>query len=79
MSVLDDLQAKADLNGDGKLSVDDLTDMKDQFGPEQWEKLVALGDQNGDGKVDVSDLKDFKFDNVVDDIKSNLGGMFGGK
>ena len=67
MSLLDDLQAKADLNGDGKLSVEDL------------EKLKGLADQNGDGKIDFEDAKSFNFDNVVDVVKDKLSGIFGGK
>ncbi len=79
MSLMDDLKSKADLNGDGKLSMDDLEVAKDKVTPEQWEKLKEIGDRNGDGKVDIADLKDFNFGGVAHDIKENLGGLFGGK
>lgn len=79
MSLLDDLQAKADLNGDGKLSMDDLANAKDKLTPEQWEKLQEIGDRNGDGKVDMADLKEFNLGDVVNDIKDSLGGFFGDK
>lgn len=79
MSVLDDLQAKADLNGDGKLSMEDLQTAKDKLTPEQWEKLKEIGDRNGDGKVDIADLRDFNFGDIANDIKDGLGSIFGGK
>jgi len=79
MSLLDDLQAKADLNGDGKLSVEDLENLKDGVNNEELEKLKGLADQNGDGKIDFEDAKSFNFDNVVDIVKDKLGGIFGGK
>ena len=79
MSLLDDLQAKADLNGDGKLSMDDLASAKDKLTPEQWDKLQEIGDRNGDGKVDMADLKEFNIGDVVNDIKDSLGGFFGDK
>lgn len=79
MSLFDDLKTKADLNGDGKPSMQDITDMKDKISPEQWKKLKEIGDRNGDGKIDMADLKDFDAGDMVNDIKSNLGGLFGGK
>ena len=79
MSLLDDLQAKADLNGDGKLSVEDLENLKDGVNNEELEKLKGLADQNGDGKIDFEDAKSFNFDNVVDVVKDKLSGIFGGK
>lgn len=79
MSLLDDLQAKADLNGDGKLSMDDLASAKDKLAPEQWDKLQEIGDRNGDGKVDMADLKELNLGDVVNDIKDNLGSFFGDK
>ena len=39
MSLVDDLKAKADLNGDGKLSLEDLEGLKDGANNEQIEKL----------------------------------------
>ncbi len=79
MSVLDDLQAKADLNGDGKLSMEDLQTAKDKLTPEQWEKLKEIGDRNGDGKVDIAHLLDFNCGDTANDITAGLGSIFGGK
>lgn len=42
MSLLDDLKAKADLNGDGKLDAADLESLKDGANNEQIEKLKGL-------------------------------------
>lgn len=79
MSLVDDLQAKADVNGDGKLSVEDLEALKDGVNNEQLDQLKSLADQNGDGKIDLEDAKNFDFNGVVDAVKDKLGGLFGGK
>jgi len=79
MSLVDDLQAKADVNGDGKLSVEDLEALKDGANNEQLDQLKSLADQNGDGKIDLEDAKNFDFNNVIDAVKDKLGGLFGGK
>ena len=49
MGLLDDLKAKADLNGDGKLSAEDLEQLKGTINGEQLDKLKQLADQNDDG------------------------------
>ena len=79
MSLLDDLQAKADLNGDGKLSTEDLESLKDGLNNEELEKLKDLADHNNDGKIDIEDIKGIDMGAVVDAVKDKLGGMFGGK
>ncbi len=78
MNLLDDLKAKADLNGDGKLSVEDLESLKDGVNNDQLDQLKQFADQNGDGKLDFEDVKNFDFGKVVDNVKDKLGGLFGG-
>ena len=73
MSLLDDLKAKADVNGDGKLSIEDLEKLKDGVNNDQLDELKKVADQNGDGKLDLEDVKSFNFDSV----KEKLGGLFG--
>lgn len=79
MSLLDDIKAKADLNGDGKIGPEDLESLKDGTNNEQLDKLKEMADQNGDHKLDFEDVKNFDFGNVVDSVKNSLGGLFGGK
>ncbi len=79
MSLLDDLKAKADLNGDGKLGPEDLESLKDGANNEQIEKLKEFADQNGDGKVDMEDIKSVDLGNIATTVKEHLGGLFGGK
>lgn len=77
MSLLDDLKAKADLNGDGKLSVEDLESLKDGANNEQLDKLKGLADSNGDGKLDLEDAKNIDLGNLANDVRDKLGGLFG--
>ena len=79
MSLLDDLKAKADLNGDGKLGPEDLESLKDGANNEQIEKLKEFADQNGDGKVDMEDIKSVDLGNLANTVKEHLGELFGGK
>ena len=79
MSLADDLKAKADLNGDGKLSAEDLESLKDGANNEQIEKIKEFADQNGDGKVDLEDVKNIDLGNLANTVKEHLGGLFGGK
>ncbi|MGB4966745.1 MAG: hypothetical protein WBO35_00935 [Candidatus Saccharimonadales bacterium] len=73
MSVVDDIKAKMDANGDGKLNNDDLEDMK-QKGLDQdiVTQLKVRADQNGDGKVDLADLKAVNLD--ISGLKDKLFG-----
>lgn len=74
MGLLEDLKAKADANGDGKLTQDDLQGLKDMYAENEHRitELQAKADANGDGKVDLSDAQGV-FDGIVDNVK----GMFG--
>ena len=77
MSLLDDLKAKADVNGDGKLSADDLAGLKDKISPDQFDQLKQLADQNDDGKLNLDDIKGIDLDSIASDVKDRLGGLFG--
>lgn len=72
MSIFDDMKAKADANGDGKLSKDDFEALKEKYSGDEGaqEKLQGLKekvDANGDGKLDFDDARSL-FD-------GGLGGM----
>jgi len=69
MSILDDIKAKADTNGDGKISKDDLEALKGGEHDEIIEQLKSKADLNDDGKLDLSDLKD---------VKGDVGDLLGG-
>lgn len=79
MSLLDDIKAKADTNGDGRLSVEDLESLKDGSNNEQIDKLEQVADQNGDGKIGLDDISNFDFGETLNQVKDAFGGMFGGK
>ena len=79
MSLVDDLKAKADRNGDGKISKEDLEGMKNGENDSHIDKLKDLADRNGDGKIGLDDAKNIDLGSLAGDAKSKLGGMFGGK
>jgi hypothetical protein len=79
MSLLDDIKAKADLNGDGKVSVEDLEALKDGVNNDKLEQLKKIADQNGDDKIDVEDIKNINLDDIVAKAKDTFGNLFGGK
>ena len=73
MGVFDDIKAKMDTNGDGKLDKADLDDLKDKgLDQDLVTQLKVRADQNGDGKVDLSDLKAVNLD--VSSLKDKLFG-----
>ena len=87
--LLADAQAKADTNGDGKLTADDLQALASQHGVDQSlvDGLKAKGDVNGDGKVDLEDIKaaagKFNLGGATEQAQGVIGGLkdkfFGGK
>ncbi|OYX53672.1 hypothetical protein B7Y92_01885 [Candidatus Saccharibacteria bacterium 32-50-13] len=77
MGLLDDLKAKADMSGDGKLSAEDLEQLKGTINGEQLDKLKQLADQNDDGKLDLNDIKGIDLGSIAGDVKDKLGGLFG--
>ncbi|MFZ1248856.1 MAG: EF-hand domain-containing protein [Candidatus Saccharimonadales bacterium] len=70
MSILDDLKAKADQNGDGKLSSADIEEMKQNHTEDasMLDQLKAKADANNDGKIGLDDLKE-----VGNSITDKLG------
>lgn len=68
MGLLEDAKARADANGDGKLTADDLKALGEQFkNNDTLKQLQAKADANNDGKVDLSDAKD---------LLGNIGNLF---
>lgn len=70
MGLLDDIKAKADTNGDGKVDAKDLEDLKAKY-PKfnvSLNELKKKADTNADGKVDVSDAS-----GIFDGLKGSLG------
>lgn len=57
--LLDDAKARADVNGDGKLSAEDLEALRDKHGLDSnlVDDLKAKADASGDGKLDFEDIK----------------------
>lgn len=78
MGFLDDLKSKADANGDGKITKDDLDALANDHGDlkDQVEKLKSLADQNEDGKLSIDDAKNIDFGDLMNNAKDSLGGLF---
>lgn len=57
--LLEDAKARADVNGDGKLTVQDLEALRDQHGLDSKlvDDLKAKADASGDGKLGFDDIK----------------------
>ncbi len=72
MSFIDDLKAKADQNGDGKINKEDLDGLQDKLPKDQVEKLKNMADQNGDGKIDVNDIKNIDLGDALSSIKDKI-------
>ncbi len=76
MGLFDDIKAKADANGDGKITKDDIDDLKNTFDTysKQLENLRGIADSNGDGKIDMKDIQ-----GAVDklDTLGKLGSVLG--
>lgn len=79
MSVFDDIKAKADANGDGKLDQNDLSDLEGKIPQNKLAELKNLADQNGDGKVDFGDMQHINLDDTLTKAKDGFGSMFSGK
>ena len=85
MSIIDDIKAKADANGDGKVDLKDLESLRDGANGEIIDKLKARA-MGSNGKLDMGDLKNLNLDNLkatagdlVDEAKNSLGSLFGKK
>lgn len=57
-AVLAEAQARADANGDGKLTLDDINELAQDYnlGPEFVQSLKAHAEANGDDKVAPEDV-----------------------
>lgn len=76
MGILEDIQANADTNGDGKISIEDLAKFKDKLPVDTFDQLRKLADHDKNGRIDISDLKNMKFDDIINQAKDTLGGLF---
>lgn len=78
--IIADAQAKADANGDGKLSIEDLDHLAQKHGldPKVLDGFKAKADANGDGRVGLEDLQSGvgQLGNMATTFKDKL---FGGK
>lgn len=74
MSLLDDIKAKIDTNGDGKISADDLEALKGDGNEGVIDKLKNSADQNADGKLSFDDIKEFDLGGVINDLKGKFFG-----
>ena len=74
MDFIKILQQKADANGDGKITKEDLEQVKDTLSKhnDTLQKLKDKADANGDGKVDLGEAK--KSLNDISNLKDKLFG-----
>lgn len=68
MSILDDVKAKADANGDGKVTLQDLDAMKDGVNDSVIEELRSKA-LRYNGKLNVRDPKHIDTEHVINDPK----------
>ena len=73
MNLFDELKKRADVNGDGKITKEDLDALNSPENKAKIDELKKTADSNKDGKLDLSDVKSLNLGNVAKDIK----GMFG--
>lgn len=74
MDIIDDVTAKADAHGDGKLGSEDLRDLQEKH-PEAASRIDPLIDQaeaNDDGKINLIDLT-----SVLGALKQSARDLFG--
>lgn len=76
--IIKQLQSIADRNGDGKIDLADLNEIKDQA-PQVFEQLKGKADINGDGKISMDDVQGVDFGDMLGNAKDMLGGIFGKK
>ncbi len=72
MSLIEDIKAKADQSGDGKVSKDDLESMKDGNNDGIIDKLKGMADQNEDGRLSFDDIKSIDLGGTLKDIKGKI-------
>lgn len=71
MSLLDDLKAKADANGDGKISLEDLEALRDGSNNSAIDKIKQAA-QNTGGKIDFEEIKNLNIGGVIDYLKKKF-------
>lgn len=71
MSLLDDLKAKADANGDGKISLEDLEALRDGSNNSAIDKIKEVA-QNTSGKIDFEEIKNLNIGGVIDYLKKKF-------
>lgn len=71
MSLLDDLKAKADANGDGKISLEDLEALRDGSNNSAIDKIKEVA-QNTGGKIDFEEIKNLNIGGVIDYLKKKF-------
>lgn len=72
MALFDELKKRADVNGDSKITKEDLDAVKSPENKDKIEKLKTMADSNKDGKVDLSDAKGLDLGQIANGVK----GMF---
>ena len=77
--LIADAQARADANGDGKLTPEDLTTLAERHGLDHntVDNLKAKSDLNGDGNISLDDLKSVANNagNAIKDASEHAAGM----
>lgn len=73
MALFDELKKRADVNGDGKITKEDLDAVNSPENKQKVDELKKVADSNKDGKVDLSDVKGIN----LGEVAGNLKGMFG--
>lgn len=71
MGLLDDLKAKADANGDGKISLEDLEALRDGSNNSAIDKIKEVA-QNTGGKIDFEEIKNLNIGEVIDYLKKKF-------
>lgn len=78
-AVLAEAQARADANGDGKLTLDDVNELAQDhnLGPEFVQSLKAHAEANGDGKLSPEDVTSSMTDigGKMSDLKNKFFGQ----
>lgn len=72
MSLFNNLKAKADVDGDGKIAKADLDALKSPENKAKIDDLKLKADQNKDGKVDLQDIKGANFGQLAKDVKDSF-------
>jgi hypothetical protein len=85
VSILDDIKAKADANGDGKVNLDDLESLRNDQNSEAIDSLKERA-TGSDGKLDLGDLGNLNLENLkgaagdaFEAAKGSFGDLFGKK